>query len=80
MVMRCDWMLDPEIGKRLDQMQIFVNLLIMTVFYRKFGLVLILISTPIIEMTVYAIYFAYRYFHDFGLGGEICDCLILCFW
>ena len=23
--------------------------------------------------TVYAIYFAYRYFHDFGLGGEIRD-------
>ena len=26
--------------------------------------------------TVYAIYFAYRYFRDFGQGGEICDGLI----
>ena len=26
--------------------------------------------------TVFAIYFAYRYFCDFGLGGEICDGLI----
>ena len=28
------------------------------------------------QITVYAIYFAYRYFCDFGLGGEICDGLI----
>ena len=26
--------------------------------------------------TVYAIYFAYRYFCDFGLGGDIRDGLI----
>ena len=26
--------------------------------------------------TVYAIIFAYRYFHSFGLGAEICEGLI----
>ena len=32
------------------------------------------------QTIVYAIYFAYRYFHDFGLGGGNCDGLILLFW
>ena len=29
--------------------------------------------------TVYAIHFAHRYFHDFGLSGEIRESLISCF-
>ena len=29
--------------------------------------------------TVIAIYFAHRYFRDFGLGGEICDGLFSLF-
>ena len=32
-----------------------------------------------VHCIVCAIYFTYRYFHDFGLGGEICDGLILQF-
>ena len=33
-----------------------------------------------LTITVYAIYFVYRYFHDFGLGGQICDGFILRFF
>ena len=30
-------------------------------------------------VTIYAIYFVYRYFHDFGLRGEVHNGLFLCF-
>ena len=40
---------------------------------------LIIVQRKVCMSTVYAIYFVYRYFCDFGLGGEIRDGLILQF-
>ena len=38
------------------------------------------VCVPFLYYCKYAIIFVYRYFHDFGLGAEICEGLILWFW